>query len=171
VHVALSALGVDRPGIVAAVSRVLFERGGNLEDSRMALLGGHFVMMLIAALPDDTDVDDLQSDVAAATSGMDLVVAVRPVAETHGRLEGAPYVLTVYGADRPGIVAAVTRALSDRGVNITDLATHTADGDVYIMVIEAVVPNDADPATIEAGVREAARDVDVSFHPIEARSL
>src|SRR6266481_3460631 len=50
-HVAVTAVGADRPGIVAAVSRVLYDIGGNIEDSRMAILGGHFAMVLIVALP------------------------------------------------------------------------------------------------------------------------
>ena len=41
-HVAVTAVGADRPGIVAAVSRALYDVGGNIEDSRMAILGGHF---------------------------------------------------------------------------------------------------------------------------------
>ena len=45
--------GADRPGIVAAVTGVLVEHGGNLEDTSMTILGGHFAMMLVVAVPDE----------------------------------------------------------------------------------------------------------------------
>ena len=171
-HIAVSAVGVDRPGIVAAVSRVVFEHGGNIEDSRMALLGGHFAMMLIVAVPEGTDAADLEGALSSATAGMDLVVSARPVAETpQGHAQGDAYVLTVYGADRPGIVADVTGALAASNANITDLATHVAEGNVYIMVIEVGLPAGADPEAVEAAVRRAGGGVDISFHPLEAETL
>ncbi len=171
-HAAVSAVGVDRPGIVAAVSRVLFEHGGNIEDSRMALLGGHFATMLIVALPDEADLGALEAGLVDATRGMDLVLSVRPVAEAPaGHLEGRPYVLTVYGADRPGIVADVTGALAGRGVNITDLATHVTEDHVYVMLIEVTLPPGVDDAAVEADLRAAASGVDVAFRPAEAETL
>ncbi|MBV8303503.1 MAG: amino acid-binding protein, partial [Acidimicrobiia bacterium] len=45
-HYAVSAVGADRPGIVAAVTRVFVEHGCNLEDTSMTILRGHFAMML-----------------------------------------------------------------------------------------------------------------------------
>lgn len=171
-HIAVSAVGVDRPGIVAAVSRVVFEHGGNVEDSRMALLGGHFAMMLIVAVPDDADPAGIETALAAVTRDMDLVVTVRKVAETaHGTLEGRPYVLSVYGADRPGIVADVTGALARENANITDLVTRVVDDRVYVMVMEVTLPLGADPARIEQSLQRAGRGVDLSFHPLEVETL
>src|SRR5689334_1184867 len=47
--VVLSALGPDRPGLVARVTAFLTERGANIEESRMAILGGEFGLMLLAS--------------------------------------------------------------------------------------------------------------------------
>jgi len=43
----LSAIGKDRPGIVADVSEVIYECGGNIEDSSMTLLRNHFALLLL----------------------------------------------------------------------------------------------------------------------------
>ena len=51
-HYAVSAVGADRPGIVAAVTGVFLENGCNLEDTSMTILRGHFAMMLVVAAPD-----------------------------------------------------------------------------------------------------------------------
>ncbi len=64
-HFAVSAVGVDRPGIVAAVTGVLVEQGCNLEDTSMSILRGHFAMMLLVAGPDGLTAEALE---AALTS-------------------------------------------------------------------------------------------------------
>ena len=43
----LSAIGKDRPGIVADVSEVIYECGGNIEDSNMGLLRTHFALLIL----------------------------------------------------------------------------------------------------------------------------
>ncbi len=43
----VTAIGEDRPGLVAAVSRFILECGCNIEDSRMAILGGEFAMLIL----------------------------------------------------------------------------------------------------------------------------
>ena len=61
-HYAVTAVGADRPGIVAAVSGVLMEQGCNLEDTSMTILRGHFAVMLVLAAPDDLDEAALRVD-------------------------------------------------------------------------------------------------------------
>jgi glycine cleavage system transcriptional repressor len=175
-RVAVTAIGADRPGIAAAVTQVLYERGGNIEDSRMAILGGHFAMMLVVALPAGEDPAALEKALGAPARALDLVVAVRPVAERPPeQAGGAPHVVTVYGADRPGIVYRVSAALAARNVNITDLATRIVPGEppVYAMIMEVTVPMGVDPATVEADLGAVARElgVDLSFHPLEDATL
>ena len=56
-QLALSAIGRDRPGIVAEVTRALLGHSLNITDSQMAVLGGRFTMMLIVDAPEATDLD------------------------------------------------------------------------------------------------------------------
>lgn len=142
----------------------------------MAILGGHFSIMLIVALPDGTDAAALERDLAGDTKDLGLIVAVRPVAEATGELaSGERYVVSVYGADHPGIVYRVTSALAERRVNVTDLVTHVVEGPtpVYVMVLDVTIPAGLDPATVEAGLKRLGTEigVDVSVAPDEAETL
>jgi len=143
-HLALSAIGVDRPGIVAAVTGVLVDRGCNLEDTSMSILRGHFAMTLVISAPDGTVAQDLENAVAAATAAIELVVVVRPLDEdVHRSPSGEEWTVSVYGADHPGIVHRVSSVLAELGVNITDLTTRVIGPDdrpVYAMFIDAVAP-------------------------------
>ena len=82
-HHALSAIGRDRPGIVAAVSEALLAHSVNIEDSQMTILRGHFTMMLVVAVPGDADVGALRADLDAVRAQLGLE------ALTLGELEDA----------------------------------------------------------------------------------
>ena len=131
---AVSAVGLDRPGIIAGVAERLAAHGANITDSRMAILRGHFAMTLVV---EGAEREALAADLA--TLGLE-AYGVTEVAEaaTHPRSEPTA-VVSVHGADHPGIVAAVTRVLADAGVNVTDLKTRLAR-DLYVMIIDAAVP-------------------------------
>jgi glycine cleavage system transcriptional repressor len=131
-HFAISAIGRDRPGIVAAVSAALLRHGANVEDSQMTILRGHFTMTLVVAAPADADVDALRDDMRAAGEELGLeAISVAAVGEGGGAHTGSEpsHIVTVYGVDHPGIVHAVAAALAGAGVNITDLNTRLVAGE------------------------------------------
>ena len=176
-HVAVTAVGVDRPGIVAAVTGVLLRHGGNLENTAMTRLGGHFAMVLVVEVPGDEDAAALEGALATETAALGLTVTVRPIEEVESGVdEGAPWAVTVHGADRPGIVHRVTSLLAERGANIVDLATHqltTDAGTGYVVLLSVLLPATADPAPLEAALGALAEElgVDVHLRPDEADFL
>ena len=176
-HLAISALGADRPGIVGAVTGVLVEQGCNLEDTSMSILRGHFAMMLVVAAPDHVGAATLEQALGAAAAQFDLVFAVRAIDDdVPSSPLGEPYALSVYGADRPGIVNRVAVALADLGVNVVDLATRMSGGierPVYAMLLDVTVPPDVEVEAVEGRLDEVCADLGVewSLHPADADVL
>jgi glycine cleavage system transcriptional repressor len=127
----LSALGPDRPGIVAEVTEYLTERGVNIEDSRMAVLGGEFgILVLVSGAPEQ--IAAVEKDTAALTQKTNLGVTVRRTKspEEHRRAAVIPVVVTAEAMDQEGIVRAIARALHRVGVNIVSLETTTYEAPV-----------------------------------------
>jgi glycine cleavage system transcriptional repressor len=141
-ELAITVVGRDRPGIIADVSNALARLGLNLTDSTMTLLRGHFAMTLICVgAVDETDVLDV---LRPLTDGGGLLATANVVPnEATGGTGGAPYTLLVHGADRMGIVAAVTGVLAEVGGNVTDLTTRLS-GTLYLLSAEIDVPSGAD---------------------------
>ncbi|HUH06555.1 MAG TPA: ACT domain-containing protein [Egibacteraceae bacterium] len=169
-ELAVTAIGSDQPGIIARVTKVLYEHGGNLEDSSMTILGGHFAIMLLVQT--DASPTELETALAEGTSDLGLVVTVRPVG--HGAPAAPPtHVLSVYGADRPGIVHSVTSALADHGVNVTDLETRVLEGErpVYAMMLEISLPPDLTQDRLAQAVSARVEEVEVSIHPLDVETL
>jgi glycine cleavage system transcriptional repressor len=173
---AVTAIGRDRPGIVAAISGVLAELGANLEDSRMAILRGNFAVMLIAALPDTADREELESRLAGVRDDLGLeAISVSEVPDSS-KPPSPSHVVTVYGADHPGIVHAFASALAGAGANITDLEARlagTESSPIYALVMEIEPGPDADIDGLRAVLEDAGREagVEVSLREIGAEAL
>jgi glycine cleavage system transcriptional repressor len=175
-HFAVSVIGRDRPGIVAAIADGLLDLDGNIEDSRMTILRGHFAMMLVVSLPGD-DAGPLRGRLGRVRDELGLeAVAAEPVAELAEAEAARPsHVVSVYGADHPGIVREVSTALAERGVNITDLQTQlvgTVERPLYVMMLE-VDAAAADPAELESalGMTGERAQVDISVSELGSDTL
>jgi glycine cleavage system transcriptional repressor len=127
----LSALGPDRPGIVAEVTEYLAERGGNVEDSHMAVLGAEFgILLLVSGTADE--IAAIQRDAGTLAQQTGLGITIRPTKspEEHRRAEVIPCVVTAEAFDQEGIVRAVSRALHAVGANIVSLETNAYEAPV-----------------------------------------
>lgn len=166
---AVTVLGHDRPGIIADVTGALAGLGGNLEDSSMTRLRGHFAMTLVVRA--DAEPEAVEGLLAPLLA--DLVVAVRVLPEEpEPQPSGQAYVLSVHGGDRPGIVSTVTRLLASVGGNVTDLTTRLA-GDLYVMTAEVELPADVDVRSLQSRLADVARGlgVEASLRPAETDLL
>lgn len=167
-HVAVTALGADRPGIVAAVTGVLMRHGGNLEDTAMTNLGGHFAMMLVVEVPDGETAEALEASLVEGAGGLGLTVAVRPIVEAPaGAPPGAAWAVSLYGADRPGIVHRVAHELAVHNANIVDLTTRVVGvgpDHAYVLLLQLSLPPHADADRLGQELAVLADELGVEIH-------
>jgi glycine cleavage system transcriptional repressor len=144
-EIAITAVGADRPGIVAAITGALLEVGGNLEDARAALLRGSFAIVLVVAVPDEVTEGDVRERLQPVADELGLGLWIGPADPVEADGQGEHCVISVYGADRPGIVNAFSVLLRDRGANIVDLSSRVVgDPPLYVLGIAAVLPEGID---------------------------
>jgi glycine cleavage system transcriptional repressor len=163
----LTLVGADRPGITAAITQALYDHGMSLGEASMLRLGGNFTMMLMVS--DAGSADAVSAAVREAAGGFGLKLHVDPIeGRLHEHVEPNVHV-RVSGADRAGIVARVTGALAEAGLNILDLSSDVAGTDatpVYIMQIEGIATCDVD--TLRAAVADLAGEgVEVSIQSMQ----
>ncbi len=155
----LSAIGKDRPGIVADVSEVIYDCGGNIEDSSMSLLRNHFALLLLFS----TDREEVNQKLSSGLKRLEwekgLTVFYSPITfeEAHPKVKEQVdhFKIATSGVDHAGIVFKVCRLLADRGINIVDMKTHrllSAESGTpfFEMDMEVEVPQ----SVSEEGLRE-----------------
>jgi glycine cleavage system transcriptional repressor len=160
----LSAIGRDRPGLVAELAQLIFDCDANLEDSRMTILGTDFAVILLCSS-------------LAAEAGDKLAVGAKRLEREHGltillrHLEGGPrpavpapgmrlWRLQAAGEDRAGIVAGLCRVLAESGVNIAELSSRSRPGPGgsphYELEMALELPESADAKALRTRLEEVA---------------
>jgi glycine cleavage system transcriptional repressor len=160
-EIVVTVIGRDRTGTVADVSGALADLGLNLTDSTMTLLRGHFTMTLVCS--GDAAVAEVEAALAPLCADGSLVASVRQVPPDGTEVApGRPYTVMVHGADRLGIVAAVTTVIARGGGNIVNLGTRLAGG-LYVLSAEVDMPADADLEALERGLDAVRADMAVTI--------
>jgi glycine cleavage system transcriptional repressor len=116
----ITAVGPDRPGIVGEISAHLHAGGGNILDSRMINLRGEFAMLILVDASGPS-AQQLRGDLPRLGEKIGLRLTV---AELHAspRAKGLLFRLKTYSLDQPGIIARITQALRQHGINIEELS-------------------------------------------------
>ena len=170
-YAVLTAIGADRVGIVDDVSGLVATRSCNIEESRMAVLGGEFALIMLVSGPAPR-IDRLAGDLAGAGERLGLHLRLAPTHEPRSEA-GRPYLLETVSLDTPGIVHTVTAVLRRHGVNIESLETDTAaapwtGAPMFRMRAHVVVGPRVEVAKLKDDLAhlEAGQDLDVRLSPV-----
>jgi len=123
-YLVISALGQDRPGLVDELSRAILDAGGNIIDSRMTVLGGHFAIILLIAgqWNNVVKLEDALPQLEQSL-GMKITADRTGMRENKGNL--LPYAVDVVALDHPGIVHSLSHFFHSRNINIEEMATNS----------------------------------------------
>jgi glycine cleavage system transcriptional repressor len=163
----VSVAGPDRPGIISAVTGILAELAGTLEESSLTVLRGVLswtvvvtasatVEILEAALVDLTR-DGLQVSVVATSEDQIDVRANSFTLSAHGESFDC-------GAERADIVSGLTAVLASYHGNVVDLTTHSgADSDLVVAALELPVTVNLAQLELDLDATAARLGVEVSL--------
>ncbi len=119
-YVVFTAVGPDRPGLVNEISGLIREAGANVEDSRMAILGGEFAIIMLLSGPPEA-IERTKQLGARIESELKLHCILKETSRVAAPSDYLLYRIRVSGADRPGIVQAIASILASRGINVASL--------------------------------------------------
>ena len=173
-YLVLSALGPDRPGLVAAVSEYIATRNGNVDESRMVILGAEFgVLMLVSGA--ESAVEKIAKELAELERATGMSVLARPTKAPgeHRANAAVPAVVTAEALDDEGIVHALAKALTQHGVNIVSVETRAYNAPVtgavlFRMEAQVDVPRGLTLTQLRASLDETGRAEGVD---VEVRSV
>lgn len=123
----ISAIGSDHPGIVNELSQLIVQNNGNIDDSRMTVLGGEFAIILLISAS-DSELINIEQILNQQASSLALNITTkqtndRALAENTSIEKKIPYIVEVLAIDNPGIVYKLADFFSSRDINIQSLQT------------------------------------------------
>ena len=163
----ISVLGEDRPGIIAAVTKVMFEKDFNIEDVSQTILQNQFSGSFIATGPESVSISDLKKAFEDDTAGFNLHFHIRELGSNDiawTTCDCDPFIITTRGPDRKGLVATITALLAAHNVNVTRLQAVFRGGDDperNIMIYEVDIPRDRDLQALRHDLNARALELDL----------
>jgi glycine cleavage system transcriptional repressor len=145
----------------------------------MTRLEGEFAIMLIFSGSAKIKEETIRKAFSPLERTMRLAVHLKRLSKaetTTPSKGGKSYRISVYGADRPGIVFRVSEMLARAGINILDVHTHrsvSGGPSLYLMLLEVEAPARVTADRLESRLKALAKTlgVEVSVRSNEAEVL
>jgi len=171
-HAVLSAHGNDRVGIADDITAALGKFRINIEESRMAALGGRFaILMLVSGGLEE--LRELKSNLAGIGAGLGFRLQMKRIAAPKPSGEGLPYIIESHSRDAPGLTHAVTTILKKHNVNIEDMETDASPAPwtgaiTFHMKAHITIPSSVSISDLKEELRtlERNRSLDILLKPI-----
>ena len=125
-HLVMTLVGPDHIGIVDRVTKKILEFHGNVEESRMARLGGEFSMLLLISVTEDKR--EALIEALNKLQDENFQIFLRETeSDTATKYSGwLPYRVVISGADNEGIINSISHHLAESGINLESAETNTA---------------------------------------------
>jgi glycine cleavage system regulatory protein len=163
----MTVIGMDRPGLIESIARLIAEHGGNWLESRMCRLGGEFAGILRVDVPQGTKtlMDSLQ-----ALQEQGITVIVHPDQPAPGITPAKTASLSLIGQDRPGIIHQISAALAHQDINVEELETECSSAPmsgetIFRAVARLQIPETCVISELRRELEEIGSElmVDISF--------
>lgn len=168
----MTAFGVDRPGMVAEVTQLLYEQDCNLEDSSMTRLSDEFAMILLFTGRGENLEEQLSRACRRLERETGISAFFRPVEvpPASRKKKVIKKTLQIEGIDHAGIMYNVSKYLAGHSLNIRDLSSQLkfmpeSGTAMYLIKMHIEVPEDFDMKILEQGIEELGDElhVDIKF--------
>ena len=165
----LFLVGKDRPGIVDDVSTLLFRVGANIEDSRMAVMGGCFSIMTLFSCTKE-QLKDIRTDLKNLEDlGFETSLHKAEDPSTAPKRAELPLKIELTAMDHPGIVQKVVKTLRQHSVNIQSMNTEVtraplSGAPMFGLNLEAAVPAEKPIAKVKDEISKLAAEMNLDLH-------
>ena len=168
-YMILFLVGKDRPGIVDDVSTLLFRVGANIEDSRMAVMGGCFSIMTLFSCTNE-QLKDIRADLKSLEDlGFETSLHSAEDPTTTPRRAELPLKIELTAMDHPGIVQKVVKTLRQHSINIQSMNTEVtraplSGAPMFGLNLEAAVPAEKPIAKVKEEISGLASEMNLDLH-------
>ncbi len=135
----ISVMSKDRPGIIADITGVILDLGGDLADLNQSVLGGYFTMILIVEFDEKITAEDLFAGFSHIQSKTKIEASIKqmdvPLEIEKRNLPTETFIVTVQAENRKGLVKIMGDFFFARHINVLDLET-TKQQKHYTMIFQ-----------------------------------
>lgn len=170
-YLVITASGDDKVGLVDRFSSKITESGCNIEESRMAVLGGQFALIMLLTGPWNA-LSKFEGQLESLGAQLGLTIIHKRTRQRERVQPMMPYLVEVVAMDHPGIVRSLAGFFSQNGINIEELQTTTYPAPhtgtpIFSVTMTVGIPADVHISTLRGNFLDYCDDLnlDASFEP------
>lgn len=129
-YLVVTTIGPDKRGTVENITQVMLGHRANIEESRMARLGGEFAVIMLVSLPSEKRDDLLAGLETLQEQGLTVIIRQTNLSRLQKFQGYVPYEISVIGADHEGIVHSVSHFLASERINVETMDTRTSQAPI-----------------------------------------
>ncbi len=171
-YLAVAASGADQTGLVESLSGKIADSGCNIEESRMAVLGGHFALIMLVSGPWHA-LSRLEAQMPALGEQIGLTLIHERTQRQERAQAALPYNVELVTMNRPGIVRSLAAFFARNSINIEELQTSTyaaahTGAPMFSVVMTVGIPPSVHIATLRGDFFDYCDDLnlDATFEPV-----
>lgn len=164
-HLVVTAMGTDRPGIVSRFARLASDCDCDIVDSRMALFGNEFtlIMMLSGSW---SSIAKMESSLPSLSVELELMTVMKRTSKHTPQQYISRLEVNIHGLNQQGTMKRITQFLADRSLDLAAVRSH-ADENVQEEPIQNIsltinVPEKVDLITLETSINSLADDMSLT---------
>lgn len=170
IHLVITFMGKDQPGLVESIASVVTREGGNWLESRMTHLGGQFAGVLRVAVENDREAALMKALLKLQESGLSITLRSEPAFPDNS--PRSLVTLDLLGGDRQGIVSRISGLLASLSVNVEEMQTELTTAPMSAELLFKAhgilkLPDGLEPEKLRNELEALASDlmVDLQLHP------
>ena len=167
-YLVVTAVGRDRRGTVEMITDVIVKHSANIEESRMARLGGEFAVIMLLSLAEEKLSLLIENIKGLEEKGLTLTARETDLSRIEVFRGYVPYEISVIGADHEGIVNSVARYLAMERINVEEMDTHVTPAPntgtpLFSMYAKLQAPSQLSLSRLREKLAKVGQELDVDI--------
>ncbi|WED21134.1 glycine cleavage system protein R [Vibrio sp. JC009] len=125
-HLVITAVGSDRPGIVNKIVHLVTKAGCNIVDSRIALFGNEFTLIMLLN-GSNNSITRVETSLPVLCQEHDLITIMKRTSPHQDMVDTYTVEIFVESDDKPGLTEQFTQFFADRNIGLASLSAQTIE--------------------------------------------
>ncbi|MCH1921037.1 glycine cleavage system transcriptional repressor [Shewanella sp. A3A] len=162
-YLVVTAMGTDRPGLVARLAKLASDCDCDIVDSRMAGFGNEFtiIMMMSGSWPAITQ---LESQLPQLSVELELLTVMKRTSKHTPQNYASRLEVTLHGLDQRGTLRKITAFLAERSLDLGAVRSFSTDDDANTqhLFLAINIPENVNLEDLEQSIAAEAQALNLS---------
>ncbi|MBR9727242.1 glycine cleavage system protein R [Shewanella intestini] len=162
-YMVVTAMGVDRPGLVGKISNLVSVCECDIVDSRMGLFGNEFTLIMMIS-GSWSSITQIETRLPSLSVELELMTVMKRTSKHTPQNYISRIEVSFYGEDQRGTMNTITQFLHERSLDLAAVRSHADEHNdkgihTQTILLSINIPEKVDLATLENSIHDLANQL------------